>query len=69
MGSICRAPRWITIVARLRARVARSSPSGMAVDSVEMRVRTTVCDTSGTVSSRFRAAEAAANAGTPGTIS
>ena len=49
--------------------VRRSSPSGIAVDSVETRVSVTVCATPGTVSSRFNAAAAAAKAGTPGTIS
>ena len=47
----------------------RSSPGGIAVDSVATRVSVTVCATPGTVSSRPSAAAAAAKAGTPGTIS
>ncbi len=46
--------------------VARSSPGGIAVDSVATRVNVTVCATPGTVSSRPSAAAAAAKAGTPG---
>ncbi|MFC7574063.1 hypothetical protein ACFQX8_17840 [Klenkia terrae] len=44
-------------------------PGGMAVDRADVRVRTTVCPTPGTVSSRLSVAAAAANAGTPGTTS
>ena len=47
----------------------RSSRLGIGVDSVATRVSVTVCATPGTVSSRPSAAAAAANAGTPGTIS
>ena len=55
--------------ARLRPSVARSSPGGIGVARAAMRVRITVWPTPGTVSSRRSAAAAAANAGTPGTIS
>lgn len=48
---------------------AQILPGGIAVDSVATRLRVTVCATPGTVSSRPRTAAAAANAGTPGTIS
>ena len=65
--------RWTarcrTSVAPVAAYAANDSPGGIGVERADARVRTTVCPTPGTVSSRFSAAAAAANAGTPGTTS
>ncbi len=67
--SICAAARCNTSVPPFADSVRRSSPGGIAVDSVATRVSVTVCATPGTVSSRPNAAATAAKAGTPGTIS
>ena len=53
----------------LTANVADPEAVRIAVDSVATRVKVTVCATPGTVSSLPSTAAAAANAGTPGTIS
>ena len=53
-------------VAPVAAKAASRSPSGMALARPGMRVSTTLCATSGTVSSQPSAAAAAAKAGTPG---
>lgn len=53
-------------VAPVAANAASVSRSGIAEARPEVRVSTSDCETSGKVSSRFRAAAAAANAGTPG---
>ncbi len=58
--------RWMASVAPVAANAASVSPSGMAEARPETRVSTTLCATSGTVSSRPIAAAAAAKAGTPG---
>ncbi len=58
--------RWIASVAPVAANAASVSPSGMREARPEIRVSTTLCATSGTVSSRPSAAAAAAKAGTPG---
>ena len=55
-------------VALVWAKVASRSVSGMAEARPEVRVSTSDCPISGTVSSRPRAAAAAAKAGTPGVI-
>ena len=69
MASTCAAAKCSTSVAPGADSVRRSSPAGIAVDRVATRVNVTVCATPGTVNSRPSAAAAAANAGTPGTIS
>ena len=46
-----------------------SSPGGIAEDCMDVRVRITVCATSGKVNSVLSAAAAAAKAGTPGVTS
>ncbi len=56
----------MTSVAPLPAKVASFSPSGMREARPDTRVNTTLCATSGTVSSHCSAAAAAAKAGTPG---
>jgi len=56
-------------VAPLRASVSSSSPSGMDDDFMAVRVRIMLWHSSGMVSSSFRAAAAAAKAGTPGVTS
>ena len=56
----------MTIVAPVLANVASFSVSGIREARPEMRVSTTLCATSGTVSSHSSTAAAAANAGTPG---
>ena len=53
-------------MARVAAKAASDSVSGIAVERAWVRVSTTDCVTSGTVSSRPTAAAAAAYAGTPG---
>ena len=53
-------------VAPVAAKAARVSPSGIFEARPETRVSTTLCATSGTVSSRPMSAAAAAKAGTPG---
>ena len=58
--------RWMASVAPVAAKAASVSPSGMREARPETRVSTTLCATSGTVSSRPSAAAAAAKAGTPG---
>ena len=55
-------------MAPVRAKAARSSPSGMAEARTAVRVRTTDCAISGSVSSSPRLAAAAAKAGTPGVM-
>ena len=57
------------MVARVSARYASDSDSGMAVEAAWVRVKITVCASSGTVSSRPMIAAAAAYAGTPGVTS
>jgi hypothetical protein len=56
----------MTSVALVAAKAASRSHSGMREARPGMRVSTTLCATSGTVSSRPIAAAAAAKAGTPG---
>ncbi len=56
----------MTSVAPVLANVARLSASGIREARPETRVSTTLCATSGTVSSHSSAAAAAAKAGTPG---
>src|SRR5699024_442955 len=63
------AARWMTAVAPDEQTEGRSSPAGIGVARPSTRVRITDCDTCGTVSSTPSPAAAAANAGTPGTIS
>ena len=58
--------RWIASVAPVAPNAASVSPAGMAEARPGTRVSTTLCATSGTVSSRPSAAAAAAKAGTPG---
>ena len=60
--------RWIASVAPVRAKLARVSPSGMALARPGVRVSTTDCATPGSVSSWPRVAAAAAKAGTPGVM-
>ena len=61
--------RCSTNVARDSASRASDSESGIFVDSAYVRVKITVCASSGTVSSRPSRAAAAAYAGTPGVTS
>jgi hypothetical protein len=56
-------------VAPLPPRVFKSSPDGIGEERVAVRVSTTVWQTSGSVSSHFKAAAAAVYAGTPGVTS
>ena len=56
----------MTSVAPLAANAASFSLSGMREARPPTRVSTTLCATSGTVSSHCKAAAAAAKAGTPG---
>ena len=58
--------RWTASVAPVAAKAASASLSGMREARPGTRVRTTLCVTSGTVSSRCSTAAAAAKAGTPG---
>lgn len=57
------------MVARCSANLATASESGTADARPDTRVRITVCDTSGLVSSALITAAAAVNDDTPGTIS
>ena len=57
------------MVARCSARRAIDSSSGTADARPDTRVRITLCDTSGLVSSALMAAAAAVNDDTPGTTS
>ena len=61
--------RWIAKVAPLAARCSRFSRSGIGEERVVVRVRITVCEIPGRVSSRSSAAAAAAKDGTPGVMS
>ncbi len=58
--------RWMASVAPVAAKLASCSCLGMAEARPGMRVSTTLCATSGTVSSQPSVAAAAAKAGTPG---
>ncbi len=60
--------RWTASVAPVAANAASVSFSGIAEARPGVRVSTSDCATSGSVSSRPSAAAAAAKAGTPGVI-